>query len=260
MASNGLVANASKTSFVVLNLCKSDRDEAKINPLKVKIGPTTVTQEHSAKLLGITFNDKQNWSTQINGHGGVISSLNKRLFTIKRLKNHVNSKSLVKLVDGLFTSKINYGLQLYGKVRMFSSDKVTKDLKSVQKVQNKMARFLNGKTLKDKIQTQQLLQNVNLLSVNQLNAKIKSLEVWKALHIEDYPLQIPMQTTNINTVNTRAMSQCRPIENGTTILHSNSGVCDAIRLWNNAPSNIKSCTSIYMAKTLVKKFVQTLPI
>ena len=43
MASNGLVANASKTSFVVLNLCKSDRDEAKINPLKVKIGPTTVT-------------------------------------------------------------------------------------------------------------------------------------------------------------------------------------------------------------------------
>ena len=135
MASNGLVANASRTSFVVLNLCKSDRDEAKINPLKVKIGPTTVTQEHSAKLLGITFNDKQNWSTQINGHGGVISSLNKRLFTIKRLKNHVNSKSLVKLVDGLFTSKINYGLQLYGKVRMFSSDKVTKDLKSVQKVQ-----------------------------------------------------------------------------------------------------------------------------
>ena len=75
----------------------------------------------------------------------LISSLNKRLFTIKRLKNHVNSKSILNLVDGLSTSKINYGLQLYGKVRTSTVDTKTKDLGAIQLVQNKMARFLNGK-------------------------------------------------------------------------------------------------------------------
>ena len=70
---------------------------------------------------------------------------------IKRLKNHINSKSLVKVVDGFFTSKINYGLQLYGKAKLTEEDTTNGELETIQKVQNKMARFLNSKTLKYKI-------------------------------------------------------------------------------------------------------------
>ena len=110
-----------------------------------------VTQVDQAKLLGITFNEKQNWNSQIQGCGGVVSSLNRRMFTIKRLKNHIGPKSMTKVVDGLFTSKINYGLQLYGKVRCNVSDPINGDLKAIQTVQNKMARFLNAKTLKIKL-------------------------------------------------------------------------------------------------------------
>ena len=40
------------------------------------------------------------------------------------------------MVDGLFTSKINYGLQLYGKVRLNDSDPTNKDINAIQKVQN----------------------------------------------------------------------------------------------------------------------------
>ena len=32
-----------------------------------------------------------------------------------------------------------------------------------------------------------------MLSVNQLNAQVKLLEVWKAMNVEDYPLKIKQQ-------------------------------------------------------------------
>ena len=100
----------------ILNQKKKDKELN--NPLSVSIGDVKVTQLNQAKLLGITFNEKQNWNSQMQGIGGVVSSLNKRMFIIKRLKNHTRPNSLRKLVDGLlFTSKINYGLQLNGKVR-----------------------------------------------------------------------------------------------------------------------------------------------
>ena len=127
---------------------------------------------------------------------------------------HVGANSLTKLVDGLFTSKINYGLQLYGKVRTSISDPVNGDMKAIQTVQNKMARFLNGKTLKDKTQSKVLLANINVLSVNQLNAKIKILEVWKSLNIDGYPLEISTKCVKKESINTRAMTSNQPIEIG----------------------------------------------
>ena len=82
-----------------------------------------------------------------------------------------------------------FSLQLFGKVRLSEQDPENSELKAIQKVQNKMARLLNGKTLKDKIPTKTLLENAKLLSVNQINARIKLQEIWKILNIEEYHTQ-----------------------------------------------------------------------
>ena len=95
MASNGLVANPKTTSLIILN-----QRERKDEVISIKIGNEPVQQEKSAKLLGITFDSNQGWKNQIYGTGGVIMALNRRLFTLRRLKNHLNNKSLMKLVDG----------------------------------------------------------------------------------------------------------------------------------------------------------------
>ena len=260
MASNGLVANASKTSLVILNMDKKTRDAINTSPIEVKIGSSYIKQESYAKLLGITFNEKQNWTTQIRGQNGVVSGLNKRLFAIKRMKNYINNKSLTKIVDGLFTSKINYGIQLYGKVRTTSECPVNKDIKAIQMVQNKMARLLNGKTLKDKICTKVLLENANLLSVNQINAKVKIQEIWKVMNIVDYPLKIKLNEVQVDHVATRAMVNRTPLEMGSTTLKSKTCVSDAIKIWNLVPNDIKKCSSLNSLKRKVKEFVKTLPI
>ena len=104
MASNGLVANAKKTSFVMLNCNETNP------PLCLTIGGETVTREKTATLLGIKFDNDQHWESLIFGKGGVLSALNSRLYIIQRLKSHLSLKSITKVIDGLFTSKIRYGL------------------------------------------------------------------------------------------------------------------------------------------------------
>ena len=79
MSSNGLIANPNKTAMLFLNH-KTDTQ------ISLKIGDATITQVKQAKLLGITFNDKLNWNDQIYGTGGLVNSLNQRIFLIRRLK------------------------------------------------------------------------------------------------------------------------------------------------------------------------------
>ena len=111
------------------------------------------------------------------GKGGLISSLNSRLYIIRRLKSHLPLKSVLKLVDGLFTSKIRYCLQLLGKVRTKAEDPECADFKAIQLVQNKLLRSLNGTSIKDRVSTASLLVKFGVQSVNQLNAQVKLLKI-----------------------------------------------------------------------------------
>ena len=148
IASNGLVANPPKTSCILLNQ-KVRKNEI----ITIKIGNEIVKQEKSVKLLSINVDYNQGWKTQIHGPGGVIMSLNRRPYTIRRLRNHLSNEALMKLVDGLFMSKIRYGLQLLGKVRLNESDPINKDMECIQKVQNKLLRLLTNTRLLDMVST-----------------------------------------------------------------------------------------------------------
>ena len=129
MASNGLVANATKTSFLMLNHKRPAKE------LSLKIGEAKVVREKSATLLGLKYQDDQMWEEQIFGKGGLLSALNSRMYIVRRLKSHLSTKALTKIVDGIFTSKIRYGLQLYRKVRTRKEDPTCEAFNRIQLVQ-----------------------------------------------------------------------------------------------------------------------------
>ena len=114
MASNGLVANASKTSFIIIG-------DNSIQNQSIKIGQAQVVQEHSAKLLGMSFSDDLQWKQHINK---TISALNSRLYLIMRLKNKLGLSSLKRIADSIYNSKLRYGIHLCGKVRNLDSIQV----------------------------------------------------------------------------------------------------------------------------------------
>ena len=186
-------------------------------------------------------------------------SLNRRLFTIRRLQNHLSNASLLKLVDGIFTSKIRYGLQLFGKVRMNQNDPTNKDFDNIQKVQSKLARLLTRTKLSDKVCTASLLTKTNMMSVNQINGQIKIQEIWKSLNVPNYPIQINKQSPNANGPATRADTNSRLIETGNSCLSSRTCINDAVKIWNQLPSSITECKSFYQIKKQAKIFAKTLP-
>ena len=163
---------------------------------------------------------------------------------------------IVKLVDGIFNSKIRYGLQLYGRARLENSDPTNQDFRSIQLIQNRLLRCLNGTKISDKISTDFLLNKFKTLSVNQQNASIKLLEMWKSTNLEKYPLEVERQVERKEQVSTRANVRGRPCPIGRTCLTQNTCVSDAVRCWNAAPDSIKNCKSLYLAKKEIKTFVK----
>ena len=187
MASNGLAANPTETSFIILN----DKEEG-AKSRKIMVGNVEITQESSAILLGITLDENQNWNTQLYGKVGTLSSLNSRMFIVKRIQNQIGKESITaevstkllgfnldnnqkwksqiqdvisnlnsrlyllrrlarsisserfrRIADSLYVSKIRYGAQLYGKVRLIDNDPTETLLDSLQITMNKFARYYN---------------------------------------------------------------------------------------------------------------------
>ena len=101
---------------------------------------------------------------------------------------------------------------------------------------------------------------MRLLSVNQISAEIKLIEIWKAINLPKYPIKVTKQSTPTNARTTRGVTAGKLIEIGSSSQSLNSFIGDATRLWNKAPDTIKESTSLYSAKVEIKKFVSTIPI
>ena len=86
-------------------------------------------------------------------------------------------------------SKIRYGLQLYGKVRFTAEDVSCANFKAIQLVQNDLLQLLNGTKVKDQVCIKSILDKFSMLSVKQLNAQIKLLEMWKSINLKDHSLR-----------------------------------------------------------------------
>ena len=93
MASNGLVANPKKTVYMLLGLNKRERETITHT---IKVGDSLITNSPHSKLLGVIVDDEQNWKEQFNGKGGLIPSLNSRLFTISRVSKQIPFKQRKK--------------------------------------------------------------------------------------------------------------------------------------------------------------------
>ena len=208
----------------------------------------------------MNFEDTQKWNEHIHGKGGVIASLNQRLYLIRRLKNQLNNQCLRKVAESIFISKIRYGLQLMGKVRLTINDTTQGDLDAIQKIQNKLARVMNNVSLSEKKSTRSLLKNIDMLSVNQLNASIKLNEIWKAINYEDCPFKITNPVFENPQRQMRTRNDNALVENGVIDLRKATFINDGIRLWNLAPASITTCKSLYSVKKQIKLFVKTLPI
>ena len=107
-----------------------------------------------------------------------------------------------------------------------------------------------------------MLDKFNLMSVNQLAAEIKLLEVWKSLNVEGCPLKLEPYNAKPEGNNHVLRSQPNIIFCDTARLQmSNSSLnIDAARLWNVAPTLVRNALTIVEAKRVIKNHCKTLPV
>ena len=255
MASNGLVANQTKTELLILN--EKNKEESVLQ--KIRVGSTYIERTDSTKLLGIYINDKQDWT---NHYKTLRNALNQRLFVIRRVQRQIPQDKVMGVVHSLWLSKLRYGLQLCTRVQLTNEEKKCELMKSLQLTQNRMLRTVNGSKIKDKISTVSILNKFGLLSVNQLAAQIKLAEVWKSLNVVGHPSLLEPY----HKVSTATIAGLRP--KPTRILNDSSKLLcakfsfhvDAARLWNLAPPTIKSADTLRKAKTAIMTHCKSLPV
>ena len=112
----------------------------------------------------------------------------------------------------------------------------------------------------DRINTKQIYKETNLLSVNQINAQIKLIDVWKSINFPAYPTQWPKRSDEIKREGLKASNKPEIVIKGHSKIQSNTFIDDAAQLWNNAPSAIKNCKTISSAKKQIKIYIKTLPL
>ena len=166
------------------------------------------------------------------------------------------------VVHSLWISKLRYGLQLCTRVRLTDSDVTTCAMKTLQLTQNRLLRVLNGTKIKDRISIRSMLEKFQLLSVHQLAAKIKLIEVWKTINRPDYPLSLDPYNGNQNTPSHDLRTQQNRIFNDSCKLKKSelSFHKDGARLWNVTTVEVKTASSLNIAKKKIDIYCRSLPI
>jgi len=250
MASNSLVANESKTTFMVLSNRKRDHVD---NPLALKVGTSVITEVKEQKLLGVHFTSDLKWSRHISS---IIEKIQYRLYILKHLSRLLPRSALIIASEGLIMSNIRYCLPLFGRSRLNDSDPLPSEQSKLQVIQNHMLRTIYALKIKDKHNMNKLRKEKGAMSINQITCQASTIEFRKALLCDTLPYTLDMIDVNRSSnYNTRSLSQglLRPLKCRLATF-SNSFPAQAIRLWNKIPDSLrkKPTTDANFKKSLAK--------
>ena len=154
-ATNNLVINPDKTAFIT----------NKKKEQKMLVGKDTIKSEDSTVLLGMRVSGNLKWDSHVKE---MKSKLRQRLGILRRLSYSLPDRALKQVAEGIFTSKLRYGIGLYCKPRLEKTDKSNRVLKDVTILQNDMLRVITHCKKRRDRSVAELRKKTGTLSVNQL--------------------------------------------------------------------------------------------
>ena len=192
---NDMVCSSDKTKLLVIGTRANRKiklNDPDIN-LHVNICGVNKNESTSEKLLGVIVNNTATFRTHLYGddeNQGLLKQLSGRVGILKRLKRFMPPARLKTIMEGIFSSKIMYGMTTWGRVwhipgsldeETRTSPSITKDdLKKLQVLQNKCMRIICSSDYKTP--TSVLLQKTNALSVHQLMAQLSLSQMYGIFH------------------------------------------------------------------------------
>ena len=271
---NGMVCSGDKTKLLVMGTreLRSKKLTSKGKTIEINVCGKTVKESKSERLLGLTIQNDLCWTIHLHGNGltgdkktiGLLGQLSQRLGILKKLKPFTLPEQFNSIANGLFGSKLSYGIQVFGNVwgipsmdddnrRFYGFSK--EDNRKLQVVQNKMLRLKSG--LDYKTSTETLVKTCNELSVQQITAYHTLMTVYKAVRFSkpSYLAQklIPRAPLENEIFPHR---QRHNIQVRADLTLSRAGlVYRGAKLWNSLTPSLKSETSLPKFKKIMRRWV-----
>ena len=119
---NDMVVSGEKTKLMTVTTAANRA--SKLTPgditLHVNVCGDIKHKTKSEKLLGITtMNNQLNWKNHLYGDGenlGLVKELSQRIGMLRQVRRYVSDKTFKTFLNGMFTSKLIYGITIYGAV------------------------------------------------------------------------------------------------------------------------------------------------
>jgi len=244
MASNNLVANPGKTAFMMLGK-KSQQLQ------KIQVCGSDIKESETEKLLGLYISKDLSWDEHVNQ---ITSTLNYRLYVLRKLSLSMDRKSLKQVAEGLIMSKIRYGLAVYGKPILEASTARGSVCYRLQLLQNHAMRTIQGLKKSDRTHIDDLLESTGFLSINQISAYSSLMEFWKIVN-QDFAYLTPLIKGEQFPRDSRSKSKnhVRPV-----MCEQDSFPMRTAKLWNHKclPDEFRTAVKRTQVKDMAKKFVK----
>ena len=174
---NRLCVAGDKSKLLIIGTKQLKKSKV-VGDMTITIDGKQVCESSSEKLLGVTIDNKLTWKAHLygdNDNDGLLAQLSKRVGILTKLSKHMNKSRLKEFAAGMFYSKLNYCLPVYGHVfgldfykernNRYSSF-TTSDNRRLQVLQNKVNRLITGAD--KRTSTSNLLEMTDSLSVQQM--------------------------------------------------------------------------------------------
>jgi len=169
----GLAMNPSKTEFMMF---RPTRDP---NKYEINIRSSTIQENYSVKLLGVTLTNDLCMSSHLEN---IYQIITQRTGLISRLRYKLDKKELTSIVHGIIISQVKYCLSAFSSVRMCEDNPRKESLEKIQVLLNNVARIINNIKRSDHFPIKELHKLSPWISLNHMSITSQICDTWRALN------------------------------------------------------------------------------
>ena len=217
-----------------------------------------IEETTSEKILGVVVNNTITWKDHLygdNDNEGLIPGLSKRIGMLKKIKKFVPSYKFSQILAGMFSSKLMYGMNLWGGLWdiPWTMDNTTRT--SITKVDMKRLQVLQKETMRlqtnmdYRTPTSELLIKTGKLSVNQMVAYTTTVQVYNISRHQE------TRYHGIQDFQTRGGAQKR-VEFSLSLCEA-SFFYQGARMWGSLPGIVKNAGNVGIFKKMCKTWIKT---
>ena len=221
-----------KPSSVVNNTIKNHN-------LNVFFNQVSLQRSHATKFLGMQIDENLNWQLHVSHLTRVITVLNGWFF---RIRDFIPVQYRRSLYYAYIHSRLSYGISLYGSASACV-------LKPLQVAQNRCLRTLQFKPLDTRLHV--LYNEYNTMPIKRMHKLSWLKTIHTSIHL---PETVPHNIREMFLTDHHHAYFTRNSVNNTLFRYFNGNNCknnyvyDAITIYKNLPTHIKTCsnTSMFM--------------